>query len=68
MEQKKILTLHDVAATLGINVETARRWAVAGRIPVFRYNGRGRWRAFAEDIDTFLQKHKTTEADGQPAA
>lgn len=67
MEQKKILTLADIAKTLDINTETARRWAVAGRIPAFRYNGKGRWRAFAEDIDKFLLSHKTVTATGQDA-
>lgn len=62
---KEVIELVEVARMLGIDHETARRWAVDGRIPVFRYNDRGRWRAFREDIDKFLEAHQSKAATGQ---
>ena len=62
---KKILTLNEAAAILNVNLETARRWAVAGRIPAFRYNNAGRWRLFEEDMQTFMDTHKLKAASGQ---
>ncbi|WP_426111639.1 helix-turn-helix domain-containing protein [Massilia sp. PWRC2] len=60
-----ILTLSQVAERLNLNVETARRWAVAGRIPAFRYNDCGRWHAFEEDVQKFLDAHRLKAASGQ---
>jgi excisionase family DNA binding protein len=56
------LTLRECAGRLGVNYETARRWASQGRLPVFKFNGVGRWRAYAEDIDAFIAKHQNTAA------
>ena len=62
---REIIQLGDVAKMLGIDHETCRRWAVEGRIPVFRYNDKGRWRAFRDDIDKFLEAHQAKAATGQ---
>ena len=62
---KEIIQLREVASLLNVNQETARRWAVSGRIPAFRFNGKGRWRAFREDIDKYLAAHQSTAATGQ---
>ena len=55
----------EVARMLGIEHETARRWAVEGRIPAFRYNNRGRWRANRSDIDNFIRAHLPSAQTGQ---
>ncbi len=62
---REIILLGQVAQMLGINHETCRRWAVEGRIPTFRYNGRGQWRAFKDDIDKFLEARQAKATTGQ---
>ncbi len=62
---REVITLPEVAKMLGINPETARRWAVSGKIPVFRYNGAGRWRAFRDEIDKFLLAQQNASSTGQ---
>lgn len=54
----EVIELGEVAKMLGVEHETARRWAMDGRLPVFRYNDRGRWRAFRHDIEKFLEAHQ----------
>lgn len=61
-EDKKTLNLREIAKRLGVNYETARRWANMKRLPVFKFNGVGRWRAYEEDIDAYLEKHKNEAA------
>ncbi len=62
---REVIQLNEVAKMLGIDHETARRWAVDGRIPAFRYNNTGRWRAFREDIDKYLESHQPSKSTGQ---
>ena len=62
---KEIIQIAEIAKLLNVNQETARRWAVSGRIPAFRFNGKGRWRAFREDIDKYLAQHQSSAATGQ---
>lgn len=64
----EVIQLAQVAKMLGIDHETARRWAVEGKIPVFRYNNTGRWRAFREDIDKYLSDHQPSKTTGQSAS
>lgn len=59
---KQTIGLHEIAQKMGINYETARRWANMGRLPVFKYNGVGRWRAHEEQVDEFIEKHKNLAA------
>lgn len=62
---REVIQLPEVAKMLGVNPETARRWAVSGKIPVFRYNGAGRWRAFRDEIDKFLSAQQNASSTGQ---
>lgn len=62
---KEIIQLAEVAKMLGIDHETARRWAIAGKLPVFRYHNTGRWRAFREDIDKYLSSLQPSNTTGQ---
>lgn len=64
---KQIIQMAEIAKLLNVTPETARRWAMTGRIPVFRYNGKGRWRAFKEDIDKYLADHQSSALTGQVA-
>lgn len=65
MTSKTIISLGEVAKMLGIDHETARRWAVGQRIPAFRYDEGGRWRAFREDIDNWVQERQNRSSAGQ---
>lgn len=65
MTSKTIISLGDVAKMLGIDHETARRWAVSKKIPAFRYDENGRWRAYREDIDEWVRERQTRSAAGQ---
>lgn len=61
-EAKPTVTLRAVADRIGICYETARRWARDGRLPVFKLNGRGHWRAYPEDVDKYIEAHKNQAA------
>lgn len=54
--------LREIAQKVGICYETARRWANDGRLPVFKFNGVGHWRAYEADVDAYLEKHKNVAA------
>ena len=56
------IDLHQIAKKIGVNYETARRWANMKRLPVFKYNGVGRWRAYEKHIDDFIEMHKNKAA------
>jgi excisionase family DNA binding protein len=58
----KTIGLREVASRIGIDYETARRWAADNRLPVFKFNGVGRWRAYPSDIDAYVSKHKNKAA------
>lgn len=60
--EQPTIGLREIAKKMGINYETARRWANMGRLPVFRYNGIGRWRGHVDQVDEFIQKHKNVAA------
>jgi excisionase family DNA binding protein len=62
---REVITLPEVAKTLGVARETVRRWAVSGVLPVFRYGDTGHWRAFRDDIDKFIQTRQTSAQTGQ---
>ena len=62
---KEIIEIAQIAKLLGVTPETARRWAAVKRIPAFRYNGKGRYRAFKEDIDKYLAAHQSSASTGQ---
>lgn len=64
-EIRKVIHMTEIAATLGLAHETARRWAVSGRIPCFRYNNRGRWHAFKEELDAWIVKQQNETAARQ---
>ncbi len=61
-QHRATITLRDVAQQVGICYETARRWAHKGRLPVFRFAGAGQWRAYPEDVDAYIEKHKNQAA------
>jgi excisionase family DNA binding protein len=58
MGEKKILSITEVARFLGINRETARRFAVSGRLPAFKLHPTGKWLFAAEDIDKILARRQ----------
>lgn len=62
MSEKATIGLKEIAKRIGVCYETSRRWANEGRLPVFKLNGVGRWRAFTEDVDAYIEKHKNEAA------
>ena len=62
---REVISLPEVARMLGVKKETARRWAVSKRIPVFRYDGVGQWRAFRDEIDKYIASQQTSTSTGQ---
>jgi predicted site-specific integrase-resolvase len=62
VDETKTIDLHEIARKMGVNYETARRWANMKRLPVFKYNGVGRWRAYEKHIDDFIEMHKNKAA------
>lgn len=65
MTTKTMIPLAEVAKMLGIDQETARRWAVEGRFPAFQFGERARWRAYREDIDEWIRSHQNRSPTGQ---
>lgn len=62
---RKVLSMPEIAESLGLAHETARRWAVTGRIPCFRYNNKGRWHAFKEELDAWIVQQQNETAARQ---
>lgn len=54
--------LRQIAQKVGICYETARRWANEGRLPVFKFNDVGHWRAYEKDVDSYIERHKNKAA------
>lgn len=61
----KILSLAEVAKMLGVNRETARRWAVSKLIPAFKIHARGHWQFRADDIDRFINERQARNGPEQ---
>jgi predicted site-specific integrase-resolvase len=55
---KQVLKASEVARMLGINAETVRRFAVAGRIPAFKLHPTGNWLFAVADIDNILARRQ----------
>lgn len=62
---REVITLAEAARMIGVDHETARRWAVVGVLPAFQYVSRGRWRTYRGDIDDWVKSRKNTPATGQ---
>lgn len=60
---QQILGLAEVAKLLGVNKETARRWAVSKFIPAFKIHKRGHWQFYATEVDKFLRDR---QSEGRP--
>lgn len=65
MTTKTMIPLAEVAKMLGIDQETARRWAVEGKFPAYQFGEGARWRAYREDIDEWIRSHQNRPATGQ---
>lgn len=65
MTTKTMIPLSEAARMLGVDQETARRWAVEGRFKAFQFGDRARWRVYREDIDDWINSHQNQPATGQ---
>lgn len=61
---EKVVRLSEVARSIGISYETARRWAVAGVLPVFKFHESGHWVAYRSAVDEFVAKRKNQPPAG----
>jgi excisionase family DNA binding protein len=55
-EQKKWLTVDDVAAELLVSPRTVYRWLTEGRLKGKNLGGRAGWRIRQEDFDRFVEE------------
>jgi len=62
---KTMIALSDAARMMGVDQETARRWAVEGRFKAFQFGNRARWRVYREDIDEWIRSHQNQNSTGQ---
>tara|TARA_R110001592_G_scaffold363287_1_gene683220 strand:- start:17985 stop:18167 length:183 start_codon:yes stop_codon:yes gene_type:complete len=56
---EQILTLKEVAAFLKLTEKTAYRLAAEGKLPGFKVGGS--WRFKQSDIDSWIEKSKTSQ-------
>ena len=54
-DERKLLTLREVARLLRVHPNSVRRWADSGLIKSFRIGVRGDRRFMAEDIHSYLE-------------
>ena len=62
LNSRTMLTTGDVARLLGLHVNTVRRWRSKGILKSYRINPRGDSRFRREDIESFLEKKKLSNA------
>ena len=62
LNSSDMLTTGDVARLLGLHVNTVRRWRSKGILKSYRINPRGDSRFRREDIESFLEKKKSSNA------
>jgi len=62
LNSSAMLTTGDVARLLGLHVNTVRRWRSKGILKSYRINPRGDSRFRREDIESFLEKKKLSNA------
>lgn len=62
-----ILSLSEVAKILGVNRETARRWAVSKLIPGFKIHARGHWQFRSDEIERLLKDKQARKENGHGA-
>lgn len=63
---KEIIGVGEIAKMLGVTAETARQWSVSGKIPAFRFDPSGRWKAYREDILEWIESRRSPSS-GKPS-
>jgi len=61
---KELIGVGEIARMLGVVPETARQWCVSKKIPAFRFDENGRWKAYREDIANWIDSRKNA-MDGE---
>jgi excisionase family DNA binding protein len=62
---KQIIGAGEIAKMLGVTAETARQWCVSGKIPAFRFDEKGRWKSYREDITEWVDRHRNVPVSGE---
>ena len=66
---KELIGIGEIARMLGIVPETARQWCVSKKIPAFRFDENGRWKAYREDIADWIDSHAhKTDSPTEPSS
>lgn len=65
---KELIGIGEIARMLGIVPETARQWCVSKKIPAFRFDENGRWKAYREDIADWIDSRKNAMDGGTPSS
>jgi excisionase family DNA binding protein len=56
-KEPAMLTTGQAALSLGIHVNTVRRWAEKGKLRSYRFGNRGDRRFLKKDLEMFLRRH-----------
>jgi predicted site-specific integrase-resolvase len=65
---KELIGIGEIARMLGIVPETARQWCVSKKIPAFRFDENGRWKAYREDIADWIDSRKNAMGGETPSS
>ena len=65
---KEMIGVGEIAKMLGVGPETARQWCVSKKIPAFRFDENGRWKAYREDIAEWIDSRKNAMVSETPSS
>jgi predicted site-specific integrase-resolvase len=65
---KEVIGVGEIARMLGVVPETARQWCVSKKIPAFRFDENGRWKAYREDIADWIDGHRNATSGETPSS
>ncbi len=60
---KEVIGVGEIARMLGVTPETVRQWSASGKLPSFRYDSNGRWKAYREDIADWIESKKNSSTE-----
>jgi excisionase family DNA binding protein len=58
---KRLLRVREAADYLSVSPWKLRRLAQDGHLPIVQASEGGAWRVDVRDLDSFIERHKTTE-------
>lgn len=55
---KEVIGVGEIAKMLAVTPETVRQWSVSGKLPTFRFDSNGRWKAYRQDIIDWIESKR----------